>query len=454
MYSKSDLLTALNNQTLEFNLDDNLQIKNVTIDSRQKLENSLFFAIIGENNDGHDFLKNTQENGCQVAIISNKENLPSNLNYILVKDTFEALYDLARFSRKRTSAKIIALTGSVGKTSVKELLKLAFEKYGQTFATTGNLNNHFGVPLSLCNLPKNTEFGIFEVGMNHLGEITPLTKLLEPDIAIVTNVGPVHIEFFKNEEEIALAKSEIFLGLKKDGIAIINKDNKHYEFLANKLKELNIENVVTFGQNTNSTYKLKNYQIKEINLTEVHVNDFSYQIPTSKQASIFNSVIAFACLNKLLGKSDLDLSNFQETKGRGASLKKNIDGKNVLIIDDSYNASVPSIVAGLKYCLEIKNSLNKTRIVIAIGDMLELGEKSSELHGQIADKINELGIDFSILVGKEMTKISQKLPKDSFTTYPNSTLARQDIKNLLKDNDILYIKGSRGMKMEEIINNL
>ena len=167
--------------------------------------------------------------------------------FILVKNTFSALYKLAQYSRNRSEAKIIAITGSVGKTGTKEMLKSAFLSQGKTFATQGNLNNHIGAPLSLCNFSADYEYGIFEIGMNHLGEIEPLSKLVKPDLAVITNVGPVHIEFFKDEQEIALAKSEIFSGLKNNGIALINADNQHFDFIKErakscKIKEENINN--------------------------------------------------------------------------------------------------------------------------------------------------------------------------------------------------------------------
>ena len=457
MWSKDELIQALNHQILDHVITDTLCVDEVVIDSRTQTTHSLFIAITGEINDGHNFLDNAYENGSTIAIISNKDKIPTNHNYILVKDTYQALYDLAIFSRKRTHAKIIALTGSVGKTSVKELLKITFEQYGQTFATKGNLNNHFGVPLSLCNLKKENDFGIFEIGMNHSGEITPLSKLLRPDVAIITNVGPVHIEFFKNEEEIALAKSEIFLGLQKDAIAIINHDNKHYPFLRNQLDELNIKNIATFGQNQDANYHISNYHIDNIHQSTITISlqnkQYSYVMPSCKQSSIFNSAIAFACLNELTQNTDINFDKFSEIKGRGQIIEKTISNKNITIIDDSYNASLPSILAGLKYSLEIKNSLNKKRLIIAIGDMLEVGDKSQQLHEQIADEINALNIDFSILVGEEISKISHKLPKNSFEIYPNSALAKDNIHTILQDGDLLYIKGSRGMKMEEIINN-
>ena len=223
------LLDELKNS---INNSENLSIENVFIDSRKKVHAGLFIALKGENTDGHKYLSQAFENGANFAIVEEVPEEVKNSNFtsrlILVKNTYKALDKLAEFSRKRTKAKIIALTGSVGKTGTKEMLKLAFSTQGKTFANSGNLNNHIGLPLSLSNLEADCEYAIFEMGMNHLNEITHLSKIARPHVAIITNVGPVHIEFFKNEQEIALAKSEIFAGLEENGVAILNADNIHF----------------------------------------------------------------------------------------------------------------------------------------------------------------------------------------------------------------------------------
>lgn len=465
LWNKKELIEALSEELLEHNIPDNLEISEVLIDGRQQVKNGLFIAIKGENNDGHQFLEQAVNNGCVAAIIQDKplttHHLP--LTTILVKDTFKALYKLAEFSRKRSQAKIIAITGSVGKTGTKEMLKLAFSAYGKTFATPGNLNNHFGLPLCLSNFSRDCSYGIFEMGMNHLNEIDPLSRLARPHLAIVTNVGPVHIEFFKNEEEIALAKSEIFLGLEPEGIALINRDNKHFDFLKNRAESLH-KKVVTFGKSSSSDYCLKYSKIKGVSSADIFITKPTnncdvegFEISTSNKVAIFNSMIVAAALDLLTNDTKKGLAQFtklENTRGRGQAFEKNCDGKNITIIDDSYNASVPSITAGLEYAVELKVALNKKRVVAALGDMLELGEKSVELHEEVANYLAALHIDFAILVGKNMTEAAKKLPKNSYQTFPDSQAASLEIEELLRDDDILYVKGSRGTKMEKIIENL
>lgn len=458
LWNKQELLDALSDELLEHNLNDAATVDEVVIDSRKITKSGLFIAIKGEKNDGHDYLEQVATNGCKIAIIDKKLiPYPLSLTTILVKNTFVALYKLAEFSRKRSQAKIIAVTGSVGKTSTKEMLKLAFSAYGKTFATPGNLNNHFGLPLCLANFSKDCEFGIFEIGMNHLNEIDPLSKLARPHLAIITTVGPVHIEFFKNEEEIALAKSEIFSGLVEGGIALINRDNSHFDFLKKRAEILNKE-IRHFGASNESNYCLKKSQIKEVNLSEIDLsNSVSYQISSSNKTAIFNSVIVAAALDLITKDSKkglAELLKLENGAGRGKITEISIDNKNITIIDDSYNASLPSIKAGIEYVVELKNALKKNRVVAALGDMLELGEKSVELHEKAANYLTEFGVEFAILVGEKMTDAAKKLPKNSYKTFSNSEIASLEIQDLLNDRDILYVKGSRGTKMEKIIEKI
>lgn len=465
LWNKQELIEALSDQLLEHRISDNLEIDEVVIDSRKTPKFGLFIAIKGEINDAHQFLDQACTNGCKALLVQDKlalEKVP-NSDFILVKDSFKALYKLAEFSRKRSTAKIIAVTGSVGKTGTKEMLKLTFSAYGKTFATVGNLNNHFGVPLSLSNFARDCAYGIFEMGMNHLNEIEPLSRLTRPHLAIITNVGPVHIEFFKNEEEIALAKSEIFYGLEPEGIALINRDNKHFEFLKKRAETLD-KKFLTFGKSLQSDYCLKYSKIKGVSSADIFItkpiNNYdvaSFEISTSNKATIFNSLIVATALDILTedAKKGLsELTKLENMMGRGKAFEINLDGKNITIIDDSYNASLPSIKAGLEYLIELKNALGKKRVIAALGDMLELGEKSVELHEEVANYLAALHIDFAILVGQNMTEAAIKLPKNSYQTFLDSTAAGLEVQELLRDGDILYVKGSRGTKMEKIIENL
>lgn len=469
LWTTKEINEALSNELKNsINNSENLLIENVFIDSRKKVYAGLFIALKGENTDGHKYLNQAFENGANFAIVEQIPDEIKSSNFvsrlILVKNTYEALNKLAEFSRKRAKAKIIALTGSVGKTGTKEMLKLAFSTQGKTFANSGNLNNHIGLPLSLSNLEADCEYAIFEMGMNHLNEIIHLSKIARPHVAIITNVGPVHIEFFKNEQEIALAKSEIFAGLEEDGIAILNADNIHFEFLKEQVKSYKIKdsNLISFGNKNKSDYKINEITIAESSLSKIDASTknsqkISYMTGCSNQAVNFNSIIVVACLD-LIGK-DLNsglaiLKNFSSSEGRGKVSDIIVNNKKITIIDDTYNASILSMKAGLQNCEKLKNILHKKRMICALGDMLELGEKSLEIHNEVLNFVKEKKFDKIILVGKQMTQSNQIVKLENSTNYPDSSSASLDFVNILNDGDIVYLKGSRGMKMEKIIEKL
>jgi UDP-N-acetylmuramoyl-tripeptide--D-alanyl-D-alanine ligase len=465
LWTKQELLQALSSELLEHNLSQNLTIDEVVIDSRKTPKSGLFVALKGEKSDAHQFVLQALTNGCKALLIEDKSALAQveNCDFILVKNTFAALYKLAEFSRMRSKAKIIAITGSVGKTSTKEMLALAFSAYGKTFATIGNLNNHIGLPLCLANFSGDCQFGIFEMGMNHANEIEPLSRLARPHLAVITNVGPVHIENFDDEKEIALAKAEIFLGLEPQGIALINRDNEHFNLIKKRAEFCGVapKNILTFGKNSESDYCLESFKIKSASQSEVFLlnadKKISYQISSSNQSAIFNSNITAACLQLLTKNCEIglqQLTKMPQNRGRGQILEIILDNKKITIIDDTYNASVLSMESGLEYVTNLKTSLQKNRIIAALGDMLELGEKSVELHARVANYLRQFKIDFAILVGEKMTESAKKLPQNSYQTFLDSASASLEIKGFLQDGDILYIKGSRGMKMEKIIENL
>lgn len=480
LWNKNEIIQALSEQLIDFRIYDNLSIDEVVIDSRKATKDKLFIALKGEIHDAHTFLGQVFENGCHTVIIHDKSIFAElkdalsykNTNVILVKDSFKALYKLASFSRNRSSAKIIAITGSVGKTSVKEMLKLALSAYGKTFATIGNFNNHIGLPLCLANFSKNCDYGIFEMGMNHLNEIEPLCRLTKPHLAIITNVGPVHIEFFKNEEEIALAKSEIFSGIENGGFALINADNQHFDFLKKRaeISGISSNNILSFGESDKSNYQIEKSEVEDVKTSKVFLKiedsdktsgkncqNISYKIASSSKAIIFNSSIIIGALDIITNDINTGISkliNFVEEAGRGKAFEAIFDDKKIIIIDDSYNASLPSMKAGIEHGVKLKSALNKNRVIVALGDMLELGEKSLELHEEITNYLKELEIDFSILVGDKISLATKRLNNNTYKIFPNSESASLEIKDLLQDGDILYVKGSRGIKMEKIIHKI
>ena len=344
------------------------------------------------------------------------------------------------------------------------MLKTAFVAQGKTYATSGNLNNHIGLPLTLCNMPRNTEFAILEMGMNHLHEIEPLSKLARPHFAVITTIAPAHIGNFNNEEEIALAKSEIFLGLEPQGLVIINRDNKYYEFLKNRAlaAKIKAENILSFGQNSQSDYCLQSLDFKGFASAIIHATSknhgaISYEISSTHKATIQNSLIVLACLDLTsqdITKSLATLKNLQAAKGRGEIIERKIGEKNITIIDDSYNANVSSMKAGIEYLADLKKILHKKRAIAILGDMFELGEKSPKLHAETLEALNNFSIDFALLAGDAMKNSAKVLDKKNYKTYLNAAALSLEIKDFLQDGDILLVKGSRGMKMEKVIEEI
>ncbi len=459
LFDKNEILEALSGQIIDHDIAD-FNINEITIDSRKAVKNTAFIAIKGEINDGNQFAKNALENGCELAIIDNQEIFQQlkdgQSNLILVKNSFESLYDLAKYQRSQTKAKIIALTGSVGKTSVKDMLKSAFEKIGKTHATSSNFNNHYGLPLTMCNISKDDKFVILEIGMSNPGEIKPLSILAKPDIAIITNIAKAHIgNGFNSEDDIALEKSEILSGLNESGTIILNKDDKYCDFLQNIAIENNIplESIISFGKDHNANYKLSEINIKSHDLSDVAVQTDSkimhYEIATSNQVTILNSTIVTACLDIVTQNINPALESFKEFKastGRTNIIKTD----KFTIIDDSYNANLTSSKAGIQYLCDLKKQIKAPRSVAFIGDMLELGEHSDQDHQKLIKFCQEKNIDKIIPIGSEMQKAVKNLCID-LKTYLNCNEVANEISKILQSGDLIIVKGSRGMRLERII---
>jgi len=474
MWHKENLESALQSNFLKSTITTKIISEEVFIDSRKKTKNGLFVAIIGENNDGHDFLKQAFENGATMAIV---QKIPADFAHdsrlILVKDSTKSLVNLATHARKNFAGKIIAITGSVGKTSIKEMLRTVLSQKtdpkivshkNKVFANYGNLNNHIGLPLSLCNLPQDCDYGVFEMGMNNPGEIEFLTKIALPDIAIISNIAKAHIGNFKNEDGIALAKSEIFLGVAPSGYAILNKDNKYFDFLKSQALKNNIkeENILSFGKNKESDICLESFENTDIALSKVHVKiakkTLNYEINSINESTILNSLIGIAVLKILKVDFANYLPNFKTLEtpaGRGNIIKINKNNKSFIIIDDSYNANLESMISGLKFLAKLGEQNPKGRTVAIIGDMLELGTRGIEEHKSIAKYINQFNIDKTLLVGDLSKNIIGELKKEQIIGhFDNSANLAVQIMGLVHDNDIILVKGSNGTKMNLIINSL
>jgi UDP-N-acetylmuramoyl-tripeptide--D-alanyl-D-alanine ligase len=364
------------------------------------------------------------------------------------------LCQLAKYSRKRLKGKLIGVTGSVGKTSSKEMLKLAFQHQGKVFANEGSFNNHIGLPLSLARMPQATDYAVIEMGMNHAGELNELSLLASPDIAIITTVEAVHLENFKSVSAIADAKSEIFDGMKEGGYAIINYDNPYHQILINKAHNKKLQ-VIGFSESQKTPARLISYELKD-DVAHVKVDilgkNLEYTLKAKGKHLAFNSVAMLTAV-KLCG-AELDyaasnLAQFESVKGRGKthSLEK------ITLIDESYNASPVAIRAALQNLSAYKN--NGNRLVAILGAMVELGPNSPTLHAELAKDIIRCKVDKVFTVGDMMKHLFDSLPSELQGMHlDDSEQMAKEILNHVKEGDAILIKGSRKMKMERVVESL
>lgn len=433
----------------------------VSIDSRTVQKGDLFIAIVGENTDGHKYVKSAFENGAVAAIVNYvPDDVSKSDNVVVVNDTFEALWDLARFSRKRISGKVIMVTGSVGKTTTKEMLASALDHQGKVHATIGNLNNHYGLPLTMCRMPKDTDYAVLEVGMSSAGEISPLSVLAQPDSVIITNVEPVHLEFFDSVQGIADAKAEVFDGLKEGGVAVLNRDNEHFLYLKKIAVNKGIKNLVSFGKGEGAEFRLVEYSETFENSSidaSYNFNQVKYDLGVFGIHNALNSISVLALVDSVggdVGKAASSFIEFEPRPGRGKRTCVGGEFGSVTVIDDTYNASPAAVRASLKVLGDIKRKYNN-RIVAVLGDMFELGQNAEQMHAGLVDNIIDNNVDMVFTAGKLTQSLYNKLPeKIKGANKETSSDVAQDVLDSLKDGDVVLVKGSRGMKMENVVNHI
>ncbi len=333
-------------------------VTGISIDSRSIGPSDAFFAIKGDNRDGHEFVATALQNGAALCVVAadKRGQFPKDAPLLVVPDVLEGLRDLARAARARLKGKVIGVTGSVGKTGTKEALRLALSRDGETHASVASYNNHWGVPLSLARCPEHVDFAIFEMGMNHAGEIEPLTKLVKPHVAIITTIEPVHLEFFPSGiEGIADAKAEIFAGLEPGGAAVINRDNPQYARLRKKAEEARVGRIVSFGEAADADVRvLKNSRcIRNARSCSASVlgTEVTYKVGTPGKHLIWNSLAVLAAV-KLVGADlalgALALAELKPVTGRGVRIALGLKGGGTAhVIDESYNANPASMRAAL-----------------------------------------------------------------------------------------------------------
>lgn len=430
----------------------------VAFDSREIGKGDLFFAMKGEATDGHLFADRAFANGAAGAIVS--EPIPH--PHILVGDTFAALNALGAASRQRMDGKVIGVTGSAGKTGTKEALYAALDRSsrGKAHRSVKSYNNHVGVPLSLSRMPRDTLYGVFEMGMNHPGELRELTHLVRPHAAIVTTIAPAHIEFFKDEAAIADAKAEIFEGLMPGGVAILPADNAQYRRLR-AAAEKYTDNIVSFGFSADADVRVLDHVGAagggSLITAKLPGGSLCYTLSQSGDHWIANSLAVLAAVEAVggdLAAAGLAMAELGGLAGRGARHKIAVGGGEALLLDESYNANPASMAATLAELGKFEG-----RKVAVLGTMKELGQKSDEYHLGLAAPLAAAKIDFAIFVGEEMQILADQLkaglegPAD-FAHCATAKEALDLLKSNLRENDTILVKGSNSMGLSAIVSAL
>jgi UDP-N-acetylmuramoyl-tripeptide--D-alanyl-D-alanine ligase len=386
--------------------------------------------------------------------------MPKDAPLLAVPDVLEALIALARAARARSDAKFIGVTGSVGKTGTKEALKLALSSDGETHASAASYNNHWGVPLSLARCPRSARYAVLEMGMNHAGEIAPLTRLVRPHVAIVTTIEPVHLEFFPSIEAIADAKAEIFQGIEPGGAAVINRDNPHFARLQRQAKAAGVGRIVSFGEHARADARLIKFALQADSSTvqaRILGADVTYKLGAPGRHVVSNSLAVLAAASLAgadLALAALALSKLAPPSGRGARMTLELPGGEALLIDESYNANPASMRAALALLGQAPIGAQGRRIAV-LGEMLELGPRGMELHRGLAEPIVENSVDLVFCAGPLYRGLWEALPSARRGGYAGTSAELEsDVLGALRAGDAVMIKGSLGSKMGPIVKAL
>ncbi|HIJ63852.1 MAG TPA: UDP-N-acetylmuramoylalanyl-D-glutamyl-2,6-diaminopimelate--D-alanyl-D-alanine ligase [Rhodospirillaceae bacterium] len=437
------------------------QAGGVSIDSRTLAAGDLFVAIPGPTHDGHDFVAAAFARGAAAALVQRlPPDLPADAPLLVVDDAMAGLTALAVAARTRSAARIVAITGSVGKTGTKEMLRLALSAEGSTHATQGNLNNHWGVPLSLARMPAETAFAVFELGMNHPGEIAPLSRLVRPHLAVITSVEAVHMEFFGSTLEIADAKAEIFEGVEPGGGAVLPRDNPHFAFLANRAAAAGIGRIEGFGSHIDAEARLLDCAVDPEATLIFALFDrqaISYRLGVAGRQWALNSLAALLAATGAgaqLETAAAALAAMTAPKGRGQRKRLAWGDGWIEVIDESYNASPVSMKAAIATLGAARPTSGGRRIAV-LGDMLELGHAAPVLHGGLAAAAVDWSIDRVFTAGPLMRHLHDALPADRRGGHAGDAgEAAAMVRDAVRAGDVVMIKGSAGSRMGQVVSSL
>ena len=439
----------------------NWQVTGVSIDSRTVQDGDIFFAIAGPNFDGHDYVSTALAAGASAAVVSREPpGVGADAPLVQVENTLDALSALGRAARARMTGPVAAITGSVGKTGTKEALRAALQRYAPTHASASSYNNHWGVPLSLARMPRDSAFGVFELGMNHAGELRPLARLVQPRLVIITNVEPVHLEYFDSVTAIADAKAEIFEGLEKGGIAVLNRDSAFFGRLADAARAQGASQAIGFGESDAADARLiKAVANPDCSCISADIcgQPMTYKIGVPGHHWVMNSLAVLASVQALggdLGLAGLALAELTPPEGRGNRTRVELGEGSFEIVDESYNANPVSVAAAISSLGALRPEEGARRIAV-LGDMLELGPDAPKFHADLAAPLAETGIDLVSTAGPNMQRLSEALPKKMRGGHgADSAEAAANVTRAVRAGDIVMVKGSLGSRMRLVVEAL
>jgi len=427
----------------------------ITTDSRKVEEGNLFIPLVGERFDGHDYIEQCFDAGARVCLTQKVIPEREDCSAVLVTDTAKALRDIAAWHRNKFNIPVVGITGSVGKTSTKDMVSCVVAKKYNVLKTQGNFNNEIGLPLTFFNLEEKHEAAVIEMGMSGFGEISRLTAIAQPQIAVITNIGVSHIEKLGSQQGILKAKLEILEGLKPDGLVVLNGDDPLLREQRGKLKY----RTVFYGMEWSADYFAENYQSlgEEGSSFTITLDNKTYKIkvPVPGKHNVYNALAAIAVGIEMKIPMEIIVDGIAEYSP--GSMRQNIiSHKGIKIINDAYNASPQSMEAAINVLEELSA---RTRGIAVLGDMLEMGSMAEELHYSVGNFIKDKKISYLITVGKDSKNITRAVSDSGNCTinlrhFENNTDALEYIISIVKQGDYILIKGSRGMKMEQIAEGL
>ena len=439
-------------------------ITGISIDSRSLKPGEAFFAIKGEQFDGHDFVTAAMAAGAGLIVVA-EHRLPafgnSKVPMIVVEDVLEALTKLGIASRARSKAQIIAVTGSVGKTTTKEALRHVLSEVGKVHASVASFNNHWGVPLTLARMPADTDYGVFEIGMNHHDEIRPLVKMVRPHVALITLIAPAHLGHFANLEEIAVAKAEIFEGIVPGGYALLNRDDKRFKQLEELAEKAGVEHIVTFGENARSDYRLREVKLHptcSCMTVKAGTHEAAVKVGMPGRHIVQNMLAVLGAADLVgadIAKVMMAMATLTAEGGRGARHVLQHPEGTFTLIDESYNANPTSMRAALSLLHSTAPEGSRGRRIAVLGDMLELGRQSGKLHADLARPIVDAEVNALFIGGPDMSALKNALPVEIHTEYRQSTdeLLPLVVKTV-RPGDVIMVKSSKGIGFSKIVKAL